>query len=110
MIRKHMFFLVLTFFFSSLPLAAVQSKIEGIVTDADGTPLEKVRVTIASLDVPSRNFELSTNKSGKFVQIGLWPGYYQVSFNKKGYLSVTYEVRVSIQESSKLTVKMEKAE
>lgn len=89
---------------------SVQGKIEGTVTDSSGNPLEKVTITITSLKASTGHMNLKTDKKGKFIQVGLWPGRYQVSLKKSGYLPVFYEVRVRIAESTKLAIKMEKAE
>jgi len=89
---------------------SVQGKIEGTVTDSKGNPLEKVTITITSLKASTGRVNLKTDKKGKFVQVGLWPGRYQVSLKKSGYLPVSNEVRVRIAESTILAIKMEKAE
>jgi len=89
---------------------SVQGKIEGTVTDSSGNPLEKVTITITSIRASTGHINIKTDKKGKFVQVGLWPGRYQVSLKKSGYLPVSYEVRVRIAESTKLAIKMEKAE
>jgi len=89
---------------------SVQGKIEGTVTDSKGNPLEKVTITITSLKASTGHINIKTDKEGKFVQIGLWPGRYQVSLKKSGYLPVSQEVKVSIAESTKVAIKMEKAE
>jgi len=90
--------------------APFQGKISGVVTDKNGTPLEKVNVVITSQRSSSITFKLMTNKDGKFLQIGLEPGYYQVSFKIPGYIPCSQEVRVSISETAKLEVKLEQAE
>ena len=110
MIRKTIFLLFLAGFLLSNLWPSVQGKIEGIVTDSEGKPLEGVTVTIISLKVSSIKFDLKSDKNGKFSQVGLWPGYYQVNLKKSGYLPVSREVKVSIAETSKLEVRMEKAE
>lgn len=89
---------------------SVQGKIEGTVTDSSGNPLENVTITITSLKASIGHVNLKTDKKGKFIQIGLWPGRYQVSLKKSGYLPVSNEVKVRIAESTKLAIKMEKAE
>jgi tetratricopeptide (TPR) repeat protein len=89
---------------------SVQGKIEGTVTDSQGNPLEKVTITITSLKAATGHINIKTDKKGKFVQIGLWPGRYQVSLKKSGYLPVSQEVKVSIADSTKVAIKMEKAE
>ena len=111
MARKSLFilfFLVLIFSVNLWPY--VEGKIEGVVTDNEGNPIEKVSVTIVSSKMSSRKFQVTTNKDGKFVQIGIWPGYYQVRFMKSGFAPQSHEVRVSISETTRLEVKLEKVQ
>jgi tetratricopeptide (TPR) repeat protein len=89
---------------------SVQGKIEGNVTDKAGNPLENVEVTITSVQTASRYYKVKTDKEGKFTQIGIWPGYYQVTFKKSGLQTVSVEVRVSISESTKMDISMERIE
>ncbi len=89
---------------------SVQGKIEGVVTDSEGNPLQGVVVTIASLKISSQHITLKTDEKGKFIQIGLWPAQYMVSFKKSGYLPASREVRVRIAETATLDVVLEKAE
>ncbi|MFQ6038186.1 MAG: tetratricopeptide repeat protein [Candidatus Aminicenantales bacterium] len=91
-------------------LGSVRGRIEGIVTDSSGAPIDRVKVTIASLKVASQRYQVSTNKDGRFVQVGLWPGYYRVTFKKDGYMPVSKEVRVGIAAPAGLDVRLEKAE
>ncbi|MDH7513322.1 MAG: tetratricopeptide repeat protein [Clostridiales bacterium] len=91
-------------------LSQYQGRVEGIAVDPEGNPLEKVEVTIISQKVPTARFELTTDKHGRFVQIGLFPGYYQVNFKKTGFAPQSVEVKVSIAEATKIEVKLEPAE
>ncbi len=88
----------------------VHGKIAGIVTDTQGNPLENVDVSIVSTRAATRRFEIHSDKEGKFSQIGLQPGYYQVSFRKSGYLTSSKEVKVSIASTTRLEVQMEKVQ
>lgn len=112
MARKPSSFLFLliglVFLFSVNLWPYIEGRIEGVVTDSEGNFLDKVSVTIVSTKMSSRRFQVKTNKNGKFTQIGIWPGYYQVSFNKSGFAPQSWEVRVSIAESTRLDVKLEK--
>jgi len=110
MIKKYLFLIFLIGLFSLNGWPSVQGKIEGMVTDISGNPLEKVKVTIISLKASTRRFELTTGKDGKFTQIGLWPGYYQISLKKAGYMPLSHEVRVGIAGLAKLEIKMEQAD
>jgi tetratricopeptide (TPR) repeat protein len=87
----------------------IQGKIEGRVTDNKGNPMDKVSVVIL-FERTSAKFELTTGKEGHFAQVGLAPGYYQVTLNKPGYVSRTLEIKVSIAETSKFEAKLEAVE
>lgn len=112
MARKSLFiFCLVTLFLFSVNLwPYIEGRIEGVVTDNEGNPLEKVAITIVSSKMSSRKFEVKSRKNGKFVQIGIWPGYYQVRFVKSGFAPQSHEVRVSIAETTRLEVKLEKVQ
>src|SRR4030065_1268331 len=80
--------------------AQVRGKIEGHVTDAAGNALDKVAVVILSQRT-SAKIELSTGKEGQFIQIGLEPGFYQVTCTNTGFVSRSVEIKVNIDETSK---------
>lgn len=107
MARKSLFIFCLVFLFSVNLWPYVEGRIEGVVTDNEGNALAKVTVTIISSKMSSRKFQVTTNKDGKFIQIGIWPGYYHVSFIKSGFAPQSHEVRVSISESTRLDIKLE---
>jgi tetratricopeptide (TPR) repeat protein len=89
--------------------AQYQGKVEGIVTDASGQPLSDVSVTITSITSGGASLELKTNKDGKFVQIGLRPAQYQITFKKEGFMTGTLEVRVRVADSREVKVQLEQA-
>ena len=69
----------LTLFLALAAAAAAQNaSVSGQVLDPDGKPWVGVSVTIKS-DV-GRTYTLTTDKDGKFSQIGLTPGMYTVTF------------------------------
>jgi tetratricopeptide (TPR) repeat protein len=110
MAHKSVLIFCLVLLFSMNLWPDIEGKIEGIVTDSEGNPLAKVSVTIISSKMASRKFQVTTNKDGKFTQIGIWPGYYQVSFNLFGFAPQSQEVHVSIDESTRVDIKLEKAQ
>ena len=65
MIRKCMIFLFLISLFTIYGWSQ-HGKLEGIVTDIEGNPLEKVDVTIVSVKSSGNKIEVKTNKKGKF--------------------------------------------
>jgi len=110
MIKKGLILAGMIVAFSLSSFAQTRGKIEGIVTDSEKNPLEKVTIVIISTKTAATRFNISTDKKGKFTQIGIWPGYYQVTFQKEGFIPAYYEVKVAIAESTKLDVKMLNAE
>ncbi|MCU0243690.1 MAG: tetratricopeptide repeat protein [Acidobacteria bacterium] len=67
--------------------AQFQGKITGRVVDPAGNPVEKAEVSIVSQKTSSVRYELKTDKEGRFLQIGLMPGYYLVTVKKSGFVS-----------------------
>jgi len=86
--------------------AQIQGKLTGVVKDSQGNPVEKAVVTVVSTKT-SASFELSTNKEGRFLQIGIQPGYFQVSVKKDGYLPKSTEVRVSLAGETDIEIKLD---
>jgi len=90
--------------------ASVQGRVEGKVVDPAGAPLEKVAVAIVSQQTSAVRFDVVTDANGKFTQIGIQPGYYMISFKKEGYVPVSKEIHVEIEETTRVEVKLEKSE
>ncbi len=76
--------------------AQYHGRISGRVVDADGNPLEKVEVTVVSQRTASVHYDLRTDKQGRFLQIGLMPGYYMVTAKKGGFAPGSKEVKVGV--------------
>jgi tetratricopeptide (TPR) repeat protein len=91
---------------SAAAWAQIQGKLMGVVKDSQGNPVEKAVVTVVSTKT-SASFELSTNKEGRFLQIGIQPGYFQVSVKKDGYLPKSTEVRVSLAGETDIEIKLD---
>ena len=109
--NKHLVGAIAILFFTVCSLTAdVRGKLECMVLDADKNPIAKVKVSIISLKSSAQQFKVTTNEKGKFTQIGIWPGYYQVNLQKEGFQSLTAEVRVRIDESTKLQFTLQKVE
>lgn len=110
MIRKTLFAAVLAALTLGAGLAQTQGKIEGRVADPAGNPIEKVAVSIVSQRTSSIHYELSTDKKGKFLQVGISPGGYLVIFKKEGFAPVSKEVRVSIDETTQVDTQLKTVE
>ncbi len=87
--------------------AQIKGRLSGTVMDAQGKPLEKASVIIMSARRATESFDLSTNKDGRFYQIGLQPGYFQVTVKKAGFATKVLEARVSMDEETRLEFKLD---
>jgi tetratricopeptide (TPR) repeat protein len=95
---------------SAAAWAQVQGKLMGVVRDAQGNPLEKASVRIVSTRTASVNYELMTNKEGRFTQVGIQPGYFQITVKKDGYMPRMTEARVSLAGETNLEFKLDTAD
>lgn len=88
----------------------VKGKVEGYVLDADNNPVQGAEITIISIKSSNIRFSVKSKEDGKFTQVGIWPGYYQVDCKKDGFMPNSTEVKVSIQETTKIQITLRKAE
>ena len=94
---KRPVFVVLTFLLAvGATLAQYQSRISGRVLDSSGNPVEKAEVAIISQKTSTVRYESKTDKEGRFVQVGLMPGYFMITVKKAGFAPGSREVKVSI--------------
>src|SRR4051794_16840194 len=73
--------------------AAAQGLVQGVVTDAQGQPVDGASVVIEA-EGTNRHFDMKTNKKGEFMQIGLSSGPYKVTATKDK-LTASQSVRIS---------------
>lgn len=76
--------------------AQFQGRISGRVLDAAGNPVDKAEVAIVSQKTSSVRYGSKTDKDGRFVQVGLMPGYYMLSVKKGGFAPGSKEIKVGI--------------
>lgn len=100
--------LLWTVFFLLAPPISAQERVEGMVRDQIGAPLEKVSVVIISHKNPSIGYALRTDKKGQFSLNELQVGYYRVSARKSGYRTHSLEMRVSAAGGAALEIVLEK--
>jgi tetratricopeptide (TPR) repeat protein len=109
MIKKSGFVAVFLALILPAAWAQTQGRIKGSVQDAAGNPLENVAVSIVSQRTTSVHYELQTDKTGKFMQVGLTPGNYLVRLKKDGFVPTSSEVRVTIDETASFEVRLKPA-
>jgi tetratricopeptide (TPR) repeat protein len=78
------------------PAQAQTGTARGKVLDAEGKPIQDVKVTIDFQGGITRKFEVKTNKKGEYMQVGMQPGPYRFSAAKEGYQPAIVEFRISL--------------
>jgi tetratricopeptide (TPR) repeat protein len=91
-------------------LAGTTGAIEGTVLDAaTGRPMEGVRVTIVSTATETLKFDLVSDKKGRFYKAGLYSGAYQLTVEMAGYAPQAATIRVKIDDTKRLEVRLQPA-
>lgn len=83
---------------------------EGYVLNSDNQPIEGAEISIISTKSSTIRFSVKSKADGKFTQVGIWPGYYQVNCKKEGFMPNSIEVRVGIQDTTKIQITLREAE
>jgi tetratricopeptide (TPR) repeat protein len=96
--RRELVFILLVLLLFSICLSGTKGGIKGIVFDSQKKSVEGAVLTIISVEYPSTQYALKTNKRGEFIQVGLEPGNYQVRCEKEGYMPDGKQIKVSISE------------
>ena len=79
------------------PLAHAQTGMaRGKVLDEKGQPITGAKVTWDFQGGVTRKGEVTTNKKGEFIQVGLQTGNYRFTVNAEGYQSQYAELRVGL--------------
>lgn len=111
--KRPVFFLGVMIFFSFLALSqdyAGKARIQGIVTDEEGEPLEGVKVKLLCVKVES-GFETVTDSNGRWKGSWIRGGTWHIDFEKIGYASKNISTEVSeLTKNPPIEVKMKKAE
>jgi tetratricopeptide (TPR) repeat protein len=80
----------------SVGAAAQTGAVKGKVVDQSGAPVEKVEVVVDYQGGVSRRLTTVSNDRGDFIQVGLSPGEYRLTFQKEGYEPATHDLRVGL--------------
>ena len=110
---KRSAFISLTLFLTvAAAWAQFQGRISGRVLGPSGNPVEKAEVTIISQKTSSVRYESKTDKEGRFVQVGLMPGYFLITVKKPGFAPGSKEIKVGVagEEIVEITLKTVEAE
>jgi len=81
-----------------------QGKIAGRVLDPEGKPVEKAEVAIVSQKSSNLRYDLKTDKDGRFIQVGITPGYYMVTVKKSGFAPGSKEVHVGVADQQEVEI------
>jgi tetratricopeptide (TPR) repeat protein len=76
--------------------------VKGKVVDSQNKPVENSKVTIEFKEGITRKYEVTTNKKGEFIQIGLPPGGYKVTAQKEKLGMQSFDVRVRLGEAAEV--------
>lgn len=89
------------------PASAQTGMLKGRVVDTADKPVEGAKVIIAAKGMKNSR-EVKTNKKGEWVQIGLFPGDYEITA-EKGEDKGTVTTRVSIGENPEVMIRVGRA-
>lgn len=95
-IRKPLLIAAAALLFAAPALAQFQGKISGRVVDKAGQPVEKAEVSIVSQKTATLRYEIKTDKDGRFVQIGVMPGYFMLTVKKAGFAPGSKEIHIGV--------------
>lgn len=80
----------------SIPASAQSGQLKGRVIDATNKPVEGAKVVIEHVET-ARKLEVTTDRRGDYVQVGLQPGNYRVTASK-GDLMQTFPVKLGVEQ------------
>jgi Flp pilus assembly protein TadD/5-hydroxyisourate hydrolase-like protein (transthyretin family) len=89
---------------------AITGAVDGTIKDmATGQPVSGVKITLVSAKTESLTFEMTTDQKGHFYKSGLIPGIYKMTLEKEGYVPQGGSIRVVLDETTRLDLKLEPA-
>lgn len=90
-------------------MAQTTAVIKGKVTDGDGKPVDKATVSIEFMGGITQKRDVTTNRRGEFIQVGLSPGPYLVTASKDGVGVATAEVPLRLGDTPELVLALRPA-
>jgi len=88
------------------PGYAQTGMVKGKVLDGAGKPLEKAKLVIEFKDGVNRKYEVTTNKKGEYIQIGLPPGGYKITASAENLGEQTFDVRVRLGDAAEVNFQL----
>ena len=94
---------------TAAPVLAQTSMVKGKVTDIEGKAVEKATVTIEFKGGQPGTREVTTNRRGEFIQVGLQPGPYLITASKEGVGVSEQEIVVRLGDAPELVLALRPA-
>lgn len=110
MSRKAVFVALTVLVLAASAWPQYQGKVSGKVVDPSNNPLEKAEVVIVSQRTSTVRYEVKTDREGRFVQIGITPGYYMLSVKKTGFVPYSKEIHVGVAGEESVAITLTTAE
>ena len=98
--------LTATLALTSVASAQQSARIYGVVTDSDGEPVPDASIVVEFQGGLARQFEMTTNDEGEFIQMGLLRGPYSVSVVKEGVGALTGTVTLRAGQSFEMNMEL----
>ncbi|MBN1221774.1 MAG: tetratricopeptide repeat protein [Candidatus Aminicenantes bacterium] len=98
--------LIFGFLFASLFgsfLSAQDSRFRGVVTDEDGNPIPKAKITL-TLIARNYTFDFETDKKGKFYRRGIEPGEYMLKVDVENYQPFQQQIYIQVGQEYKMDI------
>jgi len=108
--RKAAFLALTVLLLAASAWPQFQGKVTGIVIDQSKNPVQSAEVTITSQRTTTSRFEIKTDREGRFVQIGIQPGYYMLSVKKAGFVPASKEIHVGVAGDESVMITLTTAE
>ena len=86
--------------------AAQTGTVRGTVSDAQGKRVEGAKVTIIQKGAKTGARELTTNKKGEFIQLGVFPGTYLVSAQKDEMKAPPIEAPIGLGDNPGIDIRL----
>lgn len=108
--RKALLTALTVFVLAASAWPQFQGKVSGNVIDASKNPVEKAEVMIVSQKTTTLRYEIKTDGQGRFVQVGIQPGYYMLSVKKAGFVPAQKEIHVGVAGDESVVITLMSAE